>query len=408
MPVSAVRARDYSEEAVSTALDEAFALLGLEVSNPFAEIVEPGNQVFIKPNWVADRYRASCQEQHDVFTTITHPAVIRAIALRVDRALQGRGRIIIGDNPSIDADFSKLMEVQRLENLRGEIKAEFEIVDLRPLVCTDLRHYGNRDKMQSQPGDPRGETVINLGRDSRLFGLNPHRFRGVFDDRTETIKAHSGETQLYGFSNSIFGSDVFISIPKLKTHHKVGTTLNLKGLVGTVGTKNYLVHWREGFPAIGGDAYPGFWAWFFDRFRRVKNRGAWCGNDTIWRMVVDLHTGIRRGPKRFFTVIDGILGGEGNGPFCPEPNEAKTLIVGTDFLEADLVATRLMGFDPHQIPYLNYYLQRGEPRLEEIDFRTQTFEAKRLADLDYNPLRFKPPKHWPAISNYYAASGAPS
>ena len=30
----------------------------------------------------------------------------------------------------------------------------------------------------------------------------------------------------------------------MKTHQKVGCTLNLKGLVGTIGDKNQLVHYR--------------------------------------------------------------------------------------------------------------------------------------------------------------------
>ena len=113
--------------------------------------------------------------------------------------------------------------------------------------------------MYNQNGDPKGVSVVNLGKESLLYGLNPSLFRGVFsDDRAETVNAHKGENQLYGISNSIFKADVFISIPKLKSHHKVGTTLNLKGLVGTMGIKNYLVHWRMGFPFIGGDEYPNF------------------------------------------------------------------------------------------------------------------------------------------------------
>ncbi|MEJ2688664.1 MAG: DUF362 domain-containing protein, partial [Deltaproteobacteria bacterium] len=285
MPVSAVRAESYDQKVVAEAFQQAFALLGLPPDNPFRNLANPGDQVFIKPNWVAHSYRASCSKQFDVFTTITHPAVIREVARWVDRALQGKGKILIGDNPSIDADFSKLMEVQALQDLENEFQTPVEFLDLRPLVCTDLRHYGQRDKMTHQKGDPAGETIINLGRKSQLYGLNPRLFRGVFNEREETINAHTGTRHLYGFSNSIYRSDLFISIPKLKTHHKVGVTLNLKGLVGAIGTKNYLVHWQEGFPAVAGDAYPNFRLWLKDRFKKVKKRGAWSGNDTIWHMV---------------------------------------------------------------------------------------------------------------------------
>ena len=54
----------------------------------------------------------------------------------------------------------------------------------------------------------------------------------------------------------MLNADVFISVPKLKAHHKVGATLNVKGLVGTVQSKNELPHWRIGFPSVGGDEFP--------------------------------------------------------------------------------------------------------------------------------------------------------
>ena len=402
MPVSAVRAPSYDPAQVRASLRKAFDLLGLDPANPLKDVVRPGNQVFIKPNWVAHRYRASCPCQHDVFTTITHPEVIRAVAEAVDVALAGRGQILIGDNPSIDADFPELMKVQALDSLKTQLKTPVEFLDLRPLVCKDLSHYGQRDKMSDQPGDPAGQTVVNLGRDSMLYGMNPRLFRGVFNEREETIKAHSGDTQLYGIANSIFQSDVFISIPKLKTHHKCGTTLNLKGLVGTMCTKNYLVHWREGFPAIGGDAYPSFWAWFADQFRNVKNRGAWAGNDTIWRMVVDLYAAIRQGPPKRFTVIDGILAGEGSGPFCPEPKPAQVLIAGTEFLDTDLVASRLMGFDVSKIPYLNHYISRGEIVPDAIPFASDFMDPASLFNPAFSHLAFKPPKCW----NHLRSHGA--
>ena len=397
MPVSAVIAKSYEADEVRAALLSAFGLLGMDPSNPFKTLVKPGDRVFVKPNWVSHRYRESCLYQHDVFTTITHPAVIREVVRFIDLALAGKGRILIGDNPSIDADFQQLMNIQQLNSLKEEIKTPLDILDLRPLVCRDLKDYGYRSRMQLQTGDPHGETTINLGRRSKLYGLNPRLFRGVFNERAETVRAHSRETQLYSFSNAIFQSDVFISVPKMKTHHKCGVTLNLKGLVGTIGRKNYLVHWREGFPAIGGDAYPNFWTWFADRFKKVKKRGAWSGNDTIWRMVVDLYQGIQQGPKRRFSIVDGILGGEGNGPFCPEPKLAQTLVVGTDFVETDLVATRLMGFDTSRIPYLKYFLDRGDYSWKNISFFSDFIEPSDLHELDRVNFGFKPPTHWQGL-----------
>ena len=210
--------------------------------------------------------------------------------------------------------------------------------------------------MVSQAGDPKGKVEINLGKESLLYGLDPTRFRGVFDERDETVASHTGETQLYTFARSLYDADVYISIPKLKTHQKVGATLNLKGLVGTISNKNQLVHWQVGYPEIHGDEYPNKEAYEAGQKALVKHRGAWPGNDTIWRMVGDLYKCMKRRDRRYFTVIDGILAGEGQGPFCPTGKHANTLIAGDDLLAADVAAVRYMGFDPEKISYLKWFL----------------------------------------------------
>ena len=195
----------------------------------------------------------------------------------------------MGDNPSIDADFEELMEFTGIRRLTEKYDVPCEILDLRPLVCLDLKDYGKKDKMASQPGDPRGEVQINLGKKSMLYYVEPSLFRGVFDEREDTVASHSGDIQLYTFSKSLYEADVYISVPKLKTHQKVGATLNLKGLVGSITRKNQLVHWRIGTPETGGDEYPDRESLEAAKTAKVIHRGSHPGNDTIWRIVVDLY-----------------------------------------------------------------------------------------------------------------------
>jgi hypothetical protein len=70
----------------------------------------------------------------------------------------------------------------------------------------------------------------------------------------------------------------------------------------------------------------------------IRN-GNWQGNDTCWRMALDLNRALlfanRDGtlrtasqPKRYFCIIDGIIGGQGNGPTDPEPVFSNVLIAG--------------------------------------------------------------------------------
>jgi len=97
--------------------------------------------------------------------------------------------------------------------------------------------------------------------------------------------------------------------------------LNVKGLVGICTKKNFLIHWRIGFPSWGGDEYgppqrkmdhvrlfakhfgiaitPEWFSewvvkrlkgrWIEKLFRVEGYRGAWEGNDTCWRMAADLY-----------------------------------------------------------------------------------------------------------------------
>ena len=389
MPVSVVKADNYCIRTVERSLAKGFELLGMDSENPFKDLVKPGDTVFIKPNWCNSKYRTSCPKRGFLFSTITHPSVIRAVAKKVDIALEGSGKIIIGDNPTIDANFDELMTVQDLGSLKKSLQASVQILDLRPIVCDDLRYYGRKDKMRAQRGDPRGYSNIQLGNQSQFYGKEFKRFHGVFDDaKKETMQLHSGRNHCYNVCRSIIHSDVFISIPKLKTHHKAGVTLNLKGLVGIVGNKNCLVHWRDGFPGIGGDAYPNMLSWIRDKFRKVKHRGGWHGNDTIWRMIVDLYTCMQIWHDKMFTVIDGILGGEGDGPFCVTSKHAKVLIMGDNLLEADIIAGQLMGFDVEKIQHLNHYLETGEIARKRINVSISDFDIFNF---------FKYPKGWECL-----------
>lgn len=348
-------------ETVQEVILQGFRALGCKSKNPFKElgIVKKGDSVFIKPNWVASRWRESCPHKDNLYCVITHPAVIEVIVDFVALALENTGEIILGDNPSIDADFEELMNFTEIRKLEEKYKGLLTIKDLRPLVCDDLKNYGKKNLMIHQIGDDRGGIEINLGKDSLLYGIDPNRFRGVFDEREDTIASHTGNNQIYTFSKSLYDADVYISIPKLKTHQKVGVTLNLKGLVGSISNKNQLVHWQVGYPEIGGDEYPDKNSYIAAQTAKVTHRGAWFGNDTIWRMVADLYLAMKRKNRKYFSVIDGIVAGEGKGPFCPTSKYANSLILGENLLAVDCVAVRYMGFNPKRIKYLNYFLDKN-------------------------------------------------
>jgi uncharacterized protein (DUF362 family) len=388
---------NYELHNVKTVLLDLFEALGYNKDNPLGHIIKPGMTVFIKPNWVASKWRESCPHKDDLYCVITHPNIIEVVADFVSIALNNQGKIIIGDNPSIDADFDELLKKTEIEKLKTKYSVPCEILDLRPLVCKDLKNYGDKEKMQRQLGDPEGYTEVNLSEKSLFTTVNSSLFRGVFKQRKETIASHKGKKQLYTFSRSIYDADVYISIPKMKTHHKAGVTLNLKGLVGTIGVKNQLIHWRNGFPMIGGDEYPNFFNWFKGTFfSKIKSRGSWHGNDTIWRMVVDIYHAFLTKRKKYFSIVDGILAGQGDGPFYPNSIKANTIVAGDDLLAVDIVTTRLMGFDYERIPYLNHLIKETGI-INKISVLRQYTENIDFFNNESLYLDFIPPSNWKDI-----------
>ena len=65
-----------------------------------------------------------------------------------------------------------------------------------------------------------------------------------------------------------------------------------------------------------------------------------------------MHCGPARPFPRHFTLVDGIVGMEGNGPIQGKPKPAGVLVAGRDMPAVDATCCRIMGIDPAQIGYL--------------------------------------------------------
>jgi len=421
--------------------------------NPLCSLIEPGMTVVLKPNFVLSRHK----EGKDLFAIITHPSVLRAIADYVWIALRGDGKIIIADAPQYDCNFQELIIATRL----NEVIAFYSSFPGPKVELRDLRNYWSRWKhfpslLQPLPGDPEGSVTVNLGKRSALYG-KPHseKLYGAVYHRSETIAHHYNEIHEYELSRTIMNADVVISVPKLKVHKKVGVTLNAKGLVGGCTNKNYLVHYTLTPPSNGGDQYPDgllspleeflirIERWMYDHFlaprirpleylhrsvywlhghtlhrfgikvdenKRLLDAGNWYGNDSAWRMAVDLmrvfHFADRDGQiqttpqRRLFSVIDGIVGGDNKGPLEPDPVPAGVLLGGANLLAVDLVATRLMGFDPLKVRMYRELLADQEfdfglRSLDEIEvISSEPVWRNCLQDRANHFLDFKPHPGW--------------
>src|SRR5262249_29488255 len=146
--------------------------------------------------------------------------------------------------------------VLELAAARTHGRAQIELLDLRDYRLVAERSGAIIERV-AQPGDPRGYVNVDLGRESALVPLegDAHLFRAPDYDGDESVRRHSGGRHSYVFARTILESDLFVNVPKLKVHRKVGATLCLKNLVGAIGDKSCLPHWRAGGPDTGGDEF---------------------------------------------------------------------------------------------------------------------------------------------------------
>jgi uncharacterized protein (DUF362 family) len=127
----------------------------------------------------------------------------------------------------------------------------------------------------------------------------------------------TGLDHLY-MSSTVVGADVFVSLPKLKTHHWAGATLSLKNLFGT----------------MPGCCY------------------GWPKNELHWRGIPQSIVDIALSHTPHLAIIDGIVGMEGDGPLNGTARPVGAVVMGADLVAVDATGCRLMGITPERLPTL--------------------------------------------------------
>ena len=408
--------RSLQPNHIYRAVREALHLAGLDAGNfgkptwnPLGEFIRPTHFVLLKPNLVKEYHP---RDPQGWIYTITHGSVIRAVADYVWKALEGRGRVMIADAPQTDSRFDKIVTLLQLDKLQTYYRGkglDLELADLRKEEWVNVEEV--IVDRRPLPGDPNGCIAFDLADRSEFIGhVGAGRYYGADYDDGEVNRHHTSGRHEYLFSGSAVQCDVFINLPKLKTHKKTGVTLNLKNLVGVNGDKNWLPHHTVGTPRDGGDQFPsmtlrrtiehhtaatlrkvalgmpGVGTRLLRRARkagkrvfgdndRVVRSGNWHGNDTTWRMCLDLNKIVlygrpdgtfraadHAGRKTYLSFIDGVVGGQGNGPMDPDPLPAGAILFGADPGSVDAAAASLMGFDVEKIPLITTaFAARGFP-----------------------------------------------
>lgn len=448
---------------VYDAVRQLFVLLGLDAENygtrewnPLGAIIKPGDNVVLKPNLVVSDHPDGMR---GIQASVVHGSLIRTFIDYTYIANRGQGRISVADSPIKEVDFARVLELTgtgpMVAHLNDRHQLAIELVDFRDLQVT---RNDDRVMVQGQrlAGDPLGYRVLDLGQRSMLTEIADHatRYRSTAAHyENAMVEAHNHRHNFYSIPNRILEANALISLAKLKTHRKAGVTLSLKNMVGITNEKRWLPHHRVGSPAQGGDLFAdstradvkfkelakdmlithawGRWGAqyvgmpLFKLYRaaakplldRMLGKGGmalvedgdWHGNDTVWRMVLDLNTlmfysdrdGVLRDTpqRRYFSLIDGIIGGMEEGPLKPRPADAGLLVAGFNPVAVDTVCARSMGFDVARIPNIRRAAERdwlplGQIAPADIQIISNRERWQMIFGADDPGLAFTPSAGW--------------
>lgn len=150
-------------------------------------------------------------------------------------------------------------------------------------------------------------------------------------------------------SKEAMEADVVINLPKVKSHMQLTVTLGVKNLFGCVPGK--MKAW-----------------WHMEAGKDVQRFGTMLV-ETARMIDPDL------------TIVDGIIGHEGNGPSGGEPRELGVLGAARDVFALDRAMVDILQVDPATVPTVAQSMRLGLcPEWEALEFPLMTPEALALED----------------------------
>ncbi|MBI4780214.1 MAG: DUF362 domain-containing protein [Oscillatoriophycideae cyanobacterium NC_groundwater_1537_Pr4_S-0.65um_50_18] len=180
----------------------------------------------------------------------------------------------------------------------------------------------------------------------------------VIEMKGQRYQAAGEEFNHLLLSKEVMEADVVINLPKVKSHVQLTLTLGVKNLFGCVPGKMK--------------------AWW--HMEAGKDR------DRFGDMLVETARTIA--PN--LTILDGIIGHEGNGPSGGEPRPLGVLGAATDVFALDRALVDILQVDPAQVPTIAASQRLGLcPKLDEVSFPHLTPAELQIADWKL-PTQMKP------------------
>ncbi|MGR3301776.1 MAG: DUF362 domain-containing protein [Candidatus Scalindua sp.] len=200
--------------------------------------------------------------------------------------------------------------IRALVNIfQGDYGCEVYIGDSCGSLRTGSTDKGFRVTQIDKIAEDTGAIIVNFDKDEVL---------DITNNNAAILKE-------FKIAKTVKSVDVVVSVPKLKTHGLTRYTGAIKNMFGSIpanGKKN--VH-----------------------LLAPKNRSMAQALVDVFEMV-----------QPHITIMDAVIGMEGNGPNAGDPRKVGLIIAGLDGVALDAVASTIIGFDPMKVPIIKYAHER--------------------------------------------------
>jgi uncharacterized protein (DUF362 family)/Pyruvate/2-oxoacid:ferredoxin oxidoreductase delta subunit len=221
-------------------------------------------------------------------------------------------------------------------------------------VAKMVRRIGARPLIVDSPGGVARYTESNLRELYEVTGMADAAEKGGAELNLDTsfisVSAPDGKLiKRFDVIKPVLEADCVINLPKFKTHEFTYLTAAVKNLFGVLPGKT-----KTGYHAT---------------LKNIEN---------FSDMLIDLCSFVK--PR--LTIVDAIVGMEGDGPTSGHPREIGLLLAGPNPLAVDILLAEVVNVDPKAIPHIRSAVNRKlcSGSLDDVEILGETLESIRKLD----------------------------
>lgn len=210
--------------------------------------------------------------------------------------------------------------------------------------------------------NPATKDIVYVLKKTGIFDIITQEKIKIFDGKSLTSITNSSPKiyQSFEVSKEMIEVDVFINLPKLKTHALTYMTVAQKNLFGLIyGLNKASWHVKANNPLQFGEAFNDLYGAILEKFK----------------------------DKNIIHICDGIIGLEGEGPSTGGfPKPGNVILTSLDAVSLDRVAVEVAGLDFHKL-FINKIADErkyGQGSLKQIEILGESIE-------NFNDLKFVEP-----------------